>query len=79
MKQCVKDELNITLTTCDAYSHVQGAEYAIKFVKEQMRSIQSEMGFRKFPKRLIIKMITRMVGLINSFARKTLAHKTMSP
>ena len=63
MKQWVKDELNITLTTSDADSHVPGAENAIKFVKE----------------RLTIKMITSTVSLINSFARKTLAHKTMSP
>ena len=34
MKQWVKDELNITLTTCDADSHVPRAENAINFVKE---------------------------------------------
>ena len=79
MKQWVKDKLNITLTTCDADSHVPRAENAIKFVKEQVRCIQSDLGFSKYPRRLTIKMITRTVCLINSFARKTLAHKTMSP
>ena len=79
MKQWVKDELNITLTTCDADSHVPRAKNAIKFVKERVQCIQSELGFSKYPRRLIIKMITRMVTLINSFARRTLAHKTMSP
>ena len=79
MKQWVKDELNITLTTCDADSHVPRAENAIKFVKEQVRFIQSELGFSKYPRRLTIEMITRMVSLVNSFARRTLAHKTMSP
>ena len=39
MKQWVKDELNVTLTTCDADSHVPRAENAIKFVKEQVRCI----------------------------------------
>ena len=34
MKQWVHDELNITLTTCDADSHLPRAENAIKFVKE---------------------------------------------
>ena len=37
IKQWVKDELNITLTTCDADSHVPRVENAIKFVKEQVR------------------------------------------
>ena len=79
MKQWVKDELNITLTTCDADSHVPRAENAIKFMKERVRCIQSELGFNKYPSRLTIEMITRTVTLINSFARRTLAHKTMSP
>ena len=79
MKQWVKDELTITLTTCDADSHIPRAENAIKFVKERVRCIQSELGFSKFPRQLTIKMITRTVSLINSFARKTLTHKTMSP
>ena len=79
MKKWVKDELNITLTTCDTDSHVPRAENAIKFVKERVRCIQSETGYTKFPRRLTIEMITRTVCLINSFARKTLAHKTMSP
>ena len=34
MKKWVKDELDITLTICDADSHVPRAENAIKFVKE---------------------------------------------
>ena len=34
MKKWVKDELNITLTTCDTDSHVPRAENAIKFIKE---------------------------------------------
>ena len=75
----MKDELNITLTTCDADSCVHIAENAIKFVKERVRCIQSELGFSKYPRRLTIEMITRTVTLINSFARRTLAHKTMSP
>ena len=75
----VKDELNITLTTCDTDSHVPRAENAIKFVKERVRCIQSETGYKKFLRRLTIEMITRTVCLNNSFARKTLAHKTMSP
>ena len=79
MKKWVKDELNITLTTCDTDSHVPRAENAIKFVKERVRCIQSKTNFRKFLRRLTIKMITRTVCLINSFARKTLAHKTMLP
>ena len=48
MKQWVKDELNVTLTTCDAGFHVPRAENAIKFVKERVRCIQSEMGFASF-------------------------------
>ena len=79
MRQWITDELNITLTTCDADAHVPRAENAIKFVKERVRCIQSELGFTKYPRRLTIEMITRTVSLINSFARRTLAHKTMSP
>ena len=79
MKQWVQDELNITLTICGADSHVPRVENAIKFMKEQVRCIQNKMGFSKFPRRLTIEMITRTVCLINSFARKTLAHKTMLP
>ena len=79
MKQWIKDELNVTLTTCDADSHVPRAENAIKFVKERVRCIQSELDFTKYPRRLTIEMITRTVALINSFARRTLAHKTMLP
>lgn len=48
MKQWVKDELNVTLTTCDADSHVPRAKNAIKFVKERVRCIQSELGFSKY-------------------------------
>ena len=79
MKQRVQDELNITLTTCDADSHVPRAENAIKFVKERVQCIQSKMGFRWFHRQLTIEMITRTVCLINSFARKSLAYKTMLP
>ena len=79
MKEWIKDELNVTLTTCDVDSHVPRAENAIKFVKERVRCIQSELEFTKYPRRLTIEMITRTVALINSFARRTLAHKTMSP
>ena len=79
MKQWVQDGLNIFLTTCDADSHVPRAENAIKFVKERVQCIQSKIGFKKFPRRLTIKMITRTVSLISSFAKKILAHKTMSP
>ena len=79
MKQWIKDELNVTPTTCDADSHVPRAENAIKFVKERVRCIQSELDFTKYPRQLTIEMITRTVALINSFAQRTLAHKTMSP
>ena len=65
MKQWVKDNLNVTLTTCDADAHVPRAENAIKFVKEQVRCIQSELGFSKYQRRLTIEMITRTVTLIN--------------
>ena len=52
MKQWIKDELNVTLTACDADSHVPRAENAIKFVKERVQCIQSELGFTKYPRRL---------------------------
>ena len=57
MKQWVRDELNITLTTCDADSRVPRAENAIKFMKERVRCIQSELGFSKLPRQLTIKRL----------------------
>lgn len=79
LKGWMKSELNIVLDTCDTNSHVPRAENAIKFVKEQVRCARSEMPFKKFPKRVTIKLVKRMVVLINSFARKTGVHPVLSP
>ena len=65
MKEWVKDESNRTLTRCDTDSHVPRAENTIKFLKERVQCIQSKTGFRKFPRRLTIEMITRTVSVSN--------------
>ena len=38
-------ELHVDLVTCAANSHVPRAENAIRFVKERVRSVQSETPF----------------------------------
>ena len=73
------EELDIVLASCDADSHVPRAENAIKFVKERVRCVQSELPFRKLPRRFTIEMVKRLVVLINSFRRRTGIHSVMSP
>lgn len=79
LKGWMNQELDIVLDTCDAESHVPRAENAIKFVKERVRCARSQMPFKKFPKRVTIELVKRMVVLINSFARRTGVHPVMSP
>ena len=79
IKEWMKKELKIVLTTCDSDSHVPRAENTIKFVKEQVRCVQSEMPFKKLPRRLTIEMVRWLVVLINSFHRKSGVHPVMSP
>ena len=51
----VKDEpYNITLTTCDANSHVKYVERMIWFVKEQIRIVRVTMPYKTIPKRMTI-------------------------
>ena len=79
LKEWMLEELDIVLTTCDSDSHVPRVENAIKFVKERVRCVQSEVPFRKLPRRFIIELVKRIVVLINSFARKSGVHSVMSP
>ena len=79
LKEWMLEELDIVLTTCDSDSHVPRVENAIKFVKERVRCVQSELPFRKLPRRFTIELVKRIVVLINSFARKSGVHSVMSP
>ena len=79
LKDWMKSELNVILTTCDIKSHIPRAENAIKFVKECVRCIQSEIPYKRLPRRLTIEMVRRVVVLINSFHRKSCVHPVMSP
>jgi len=79
LKDWMKKELKTILTTCDSDSHVPRAENAIKFVKERVRCVQSQLPFKKLPRRLTIEMVRRIVVLINSFHRKTGIHPVVSP
>ena len=72
-------ELHVDLVTCAADSHVPRAENAIQFVKERVRSVQSETPFKRYPKRFTIELMKRVVVLINSFRRKSGVHPVMSP
>ena len=72
-------ELHIDLVTCAANSHVPRAENAIQFAKERVRSVQSETPFDRYPKIFTIKLLKRVVVLINSFRRKSGVHPVMSP
>ena len=72
-------ELHIDLVTCATNSHVHRAENAIQFVKERVRAIQSETPFDRHPKRFTIKLLKRVVVLINSFRRKSGVYPVMSP
>ena len=62
-------ELHVDLVTCAADSHVPRAENTIRFVKERVRSVKSETPFNRYPKRFPIKLLKRVVVLINSFRR----------
>ena len=79
LKDWMLEELDIVLTTCDSDSHVPRVENSIKFVKERVRCIQSELPFKKLPRRFTIEIVKRVVVLINSFARKSGVHSVMSP
>ena len=54
------------------------AKNAIKFVKERLRSIQCEIPFKKYPRRLTIEMLKRVTVFINLFRRKAGVHLVMS-
>ena len=60
-------------------SNIPRAENAIWFVKERLRSIQSETPFTKYPRRLTIKSTKRATILINSFRKKAGVYSVMSP
>ena len=72
-------ELKVDLVVCTPESHVPRAENAIRFVKERVRSIQSETPFTRYPRRFTIELVRRAVILINSFSRKSGVHPVMSP
>ena len=72
-------ELKVDLVICAPESHVPSAENTIQFVKERVRSIQSETPFKRYPRRFTIELMRRAVVLINSFRRKSGVHSVMSP
>ena len=76
----IRQELHVNLTTCAADLHVPRAKNAIRFIKEIVKCIQTEMLFTKYPKRLTIKMVKRVTVtvLINSFNRKSGVHAVIS-
>ena len=75
----MKCELHIDLIPYAADSHVPRAENATRFVKERLRSIQSETPFTQYLRRLTIKMIKRVTVLIDSFRRKSGVHFVLLP
>ena len=77
LKDWMRGELQVNLDTCAADSHVPKVEGAIRFVKERLRSIQSETPFSRYSKRLTIEMTRRVTILINSFTRKSGVHPVM--
>ena len=74
-----KSEPHIDLVACAADLHVSRAKNTIRYVKKRLRSIQSEMPFTKYPRRLTIKMTKCATVLINSFRRKSGVHSMISP
>ena len=72
----MRQEIHIYLTTCATESHVPRAKNVIRFVKERVRCIQSEILFAKFPKSLTIQMVKQVTVLINLFNRKAWVHPT---
>ena len=79
LKDSMRSKLNIDLDTCAADLHVPRTKNTIRFVKERLRSIQCETSFKKYSKRLKIKMTKRATVLINSFRRKSGVHSVISP
>ena len=73
-----RNELHMDLVTCVANSNVPRAKNEIRFVKERLRSVQSETPFKKYPRMLTIEMMKRDIVLINSFRRKSGVHFVMS-
>ena len=75
----MKQELHLNLTTCAADLHVPRVKNAIRFVKEIVRYIQSASSFTRYPKRLIIEVVKRVITIhIDSFNRKSGVHSVMS-
>jgi hypothetical protein len=72
-------KLEIDLTCCDKNAHVHFIERCIRFVKEQIRGVQSMLPFTKIPRRLSMEIIYAIVPLMNAVTRKGGVHPTMSP
>ena len=69
---------NMALTTCNADRHVEFVKRMIRFVKEQIRAGRLSMLFKNVPKRMTIKMVHRVVILMNSISRKGSLHSILS-
>ena len=66
------------LITCATNSHVPRAEDVIRFVKKRLKAIESETPFKKYRKRLTIKMTKYVIVLINLLRRESGVHSVLS-
>jgi len=67
--------LNVTLRN----EHVPEVERYIRTIKERVRAIASMLPFKKYPPRLIVRMVYNAVFWLNTFPHKDSVHATISP
>ena len=68
-----------SLITCNANQHVEVIEIMLRFVKERIRVVRLAMPYTTIPKRFTIKVVHRVIVLINSLPRKGGLYSALSP
>jgi len=54
-------------------------ERFMRSIKERLSAIASSLPFKKYPPRIIVKMVYNIVFWLNSFRHKDSIHATISP
>lgn len=80
VKYILKDKpYQISLATCNVNQHSKTIERTIRFVKERIRVVRLAMPYTIIPKRCTIKMVNRVIILMNLLPRKGGLHSVLSP
>jgi len=77
--QQIIEQIGIRLNICAANEHVPEIERYIRTVKERVRSIATTLPFKRYPPRLIVKMVYNCIFWFNSFPHKDGVLATISP